>query len=64
MNGNPEALSKDHASWVKQERARLQRDVDYESSRLQEANAALIEAERRYGEATRALDGFNKGYGR
>lgn len=53
-----------HTDWVKEERKRLQWDVDYEGSRLQEANKSLIEAEARYGKATRALDAFNKGYGR
>ena len=53
-----------HAEWVRRERARLQRDVDYESSRLREANETLDKVEKAYGNATRALEAFNKGYGR
>lgn len=53
-----------HAAWVKHERARLQREMDSESNRLREANKALDAVEKAYGNAIRALDVFNKGYGR
>jgi predicted nucleic acid-binding Zn-ribbon protein len=62
MNKTSDPVS--HAEWVKRERARLQREMDYESSRLREANEALDEVEKAYGNATRALEAFNKGYGR
>ena len=48
---------------VERWRAHLERDLDYQASRLRMANDELNLVERAYGDARRKLEAFEKRYG-
>jgi hypothetical protein len=48
--------SDQHSKGFEQELAKRRRDFDYAASKLKEAQTALDDAEREYGNASRALD--------
>jgi hypothetical protein len=47
---------------ISRERGKLERELDYQASRMKEANDELVNCEKSYGEARRALDAFNSRY--